>query len=499
MKIQNLQIMPALIEDVTYNVRRVLGQLFENRFDGNFEVLSSQGIEALTGTLHAGLLEAGRLAIQQYIQAFEEDRPSLEVNGVQWYRSERSEKSFLTKFGEIVITRGLYYRRDEEGRRDKQTALVPLDSAWGMQDRYATVDIVEALLCASASMTPRETAGFFAKVAGITPSTSLIYNVIQNDGVRLKEFVDNHAEERWAQAEIPEDAEVVVASFDGANVCLRERGPKRGRRAERPQKDDPNKTENGSEASAYRNVMVGAISAYKARKVTDTSGEITWKPQRLQSHYLAEMPEQGFGTFREQSIAAIKQLQNQFPREGVIKLLINDGARNLWNWARNETCFEDFDWLLDLYHASEHLSVAAENLFGKQSVEAKSWYDKWRKKLKSEEWAVDGLIKSIAYHIKARKLNGTRKTSSKRERQFFINNRDQMNYAIYVEAGYPIGSGPVEAACKTIVKERMCRSGMRWNRTSGGNILNLRVLTKSNQWDAMWGLYRDQCWEKQAA
>jgi hypothetical protein len=499
MKIQNSQIMPALINDVTYNVSQLLRDLFEDRFGGKFEMLSSEGVESLTNTLHAGLLEIGRLALERYIQAFEQDLSSIEVGSTRWHRTDRTEKKFLTKFGEITLSRGLYYRRDEKGEAEKTKALVPLDCAWGMLGRYVTVDVVEALLSASASMTPGETSAFFGKVAGITPSTSVIYKVIQGDGDRLKEFVDRHQQERWEQAKIPNESEVFVASFDGANVCLREPGPKRGRPIERPRYGEQDKQENVNEVTSYRNVMVGAFTNYKSREVVDTSGENTWKPERLQSHYLAEMPEQGFGTFREQSIAAIEQLSKQFREEGVIKLLLMDGGRNLWNWAKSEPCFESFDWLLDFYHASEHLSAVAESLFGKQQAEAKKWYSKWRRKLKHEENAVEGLIRSINYHLQSKKLTGTRKAAAGRERTFFMNNRDKMNYAIYVEAGYPIGSGPVEAACKTIVKERMGRSGMRWNRKSGGKILNLRVLSKSGQWDSMWNLYREQCWELDAA
>jgi len=83
MKIQNSQIMPALIDDVTYNVRKLLVDLFENGFNGNLEMLTGQGVESLSATLHTGLLEAGRLALEQYIQAFEENEPSLEVDGIQ--------------------------------------------------------------------------------------------------------------------------------------------------------------------------------------------------------------------------------------------------------------------------------------------------------------------------------------------------------------------------------------------------------------------------------
>ncbi|MBN2211618.1 MAG: hypothetical protein JW709_09510 [Sedimentisphaerales bacterium] len=53
----------------------------------------------------------------------------------------------------------------------------------------------------------------------------------------------------------------------------------------------------------------------------------------------------------------------------------------------------------------------------------------------------------------------------------------------------PIGNGPVEAACKTIVKTRLCRSGMRWSRVGGQRILSLRTYVKSRRWDSFWRHY----------
>jgi len=64
-----------------------------------------------------------------------------------------------------------------------------------------------------------------------------------------------------------------------------------------------------------------------------------------------------------------------------------------------------------------------------------------------------------------------------------------MTYADFRRRGLPIGSGPVEAACKSVVKTRMCRSGMRWSREGGQKILNLRVVVKSDRWDGFWENY----------
>lgn len=77
-----------------------------------------------------------------------------------------------------------------------------------------------------------------------------------------------------------------------------------------------------------------------------------------------------------------------------------------------------------------------------------------------------------------------------RERTFFARNGHRMDYARFREHGWPIGSGPVEAACKSVVKTRLCRSGMRWSRSGGQHILSLRTYVKSNRWDAIWTQYK---------
>ena len=64
-----------------------------------------------------------------------------------------------------------------------------------------------------------------------------------------------------------------------------------------------------------------------------------------------------------------------------------------------------------------------------------------------------------------------------------------MAYFDFRSRGLLIGSGPVEAACKTIVKARLCGSGMRWGLPGGQHVLNLRVMRKSNRWETSWKYY----------
>jgi hypothetical protein len=78
----------------------------------------------------------------------------------------------------------------------------------------------------------------------------------------------------------------------------------------------------------------------------------------------------------------------------------------------------------------------------------------------------------------------------RRVRRHFGAHKTKMQYAAFRARGLPIGSGPVEAACKTVVENRLKRSGMRWSQQGGQNVLNLRTAVKSNRWDTLWGVYQ---------
>src|SRR5690606_29455671 len=96
------------------------------------------------------------------------------------------------------------------------------------------------------------------------------------------------------------------------------------------------------------------------------------------------------------------------------------------------------------------------------------------------------ICRSIDYHAKQHTRSKTAEKSIKEHRTYFKHNGKRMQYATFCANGWPIGSGPIEAACKTLIKTRLCRSGMRWTRPGGQHILCLRTYVKSNRWDCAW-------------
>jgi hypothetical protein len=243
--------------------------------------------------------------------------------------------------------------------------------------------------------------------------------------------------------------------------------------------------------------MVGSFSFYRREEgvIDIETGEEGIMPDRLSSIYCGRMPEDGAVRFKAEFEAINREIIDQVKNpDEIIKIVLLDGARPLWNYLENNPCFEGYHLLIDFFHSTEHLSLAAKALFGKDTEDAKKWHKKWRHKLKYEEEAPDGILRSIDYHRARKRMSKGRNKELDKEVTFFKRNKERMNYAEHVAKGWPIGSGPVEAACKTIVKARLCQSGMRWNRVGGQDVLGLRLLVKSKQWNNVWNHYHSQQW-----
>jgi hypothetical protein len=88
-------------------------------------------------------------------------------------------------------------------------------------------------------------------------------------------------------------------------------------------------------------------------------------------------------------------------------------------------------------------------------------------------------------------LSAKQKKDLKTEITFFKNNKHLMKCADFIERKLPIGSGPIEAAAKTIIKQRMCRSGMRWSRPKGQYVLAVRAFVQSGTWDSAWKTFKE--------
>lgn len=435
------------------------------------EALSTGSAHAVALGLQQVLASVGASVYRAFLESKEETSDGV-VCGKEGFRFKyASEKTFMSLWGPMEVTRRVY-----QNAQDTQTH-VPLDAAWGMQGEYLTVEVREAVLFSCAHITPEETAALLEKSALFHPHPTQIKRALEALGEDLsvnRERVD--ARIRGAER-APCGTRVLAASLDGANVLMRDEvGAKRGRPAERPGLDARQ-----ADTTAYKNAMVGSVTFYGDAVAEDNP------PERLCTRYVSHMPEERATTFKTKFEAELAAAEAK--ADGVTKVLICDGARGIWNYVDESGRYHGYEKLIDYWHTVEHLSLAAEALFGKGTNEAKYWYGKYARYLIEKDDGAQRAIRSMAYYEKYGGLSPARKADLASQQTFFARNQRRMTYANFRRRGLPIGSGPVEAACKTLVKTRMCRSGMRWTRKGGQHILDLRTYVKSNRWEAFWTNY----------
>lgn len=448
-------------------------KMFELGKDLDTRRLTSELAGQVSQALENAMASATRAALKTFIERYDVSEPSLDINGQTVRFKDRVSKEFLTRFGPIDIQRGLY-QADRGG-----SAYVPLDIFWEMQGHYAVPEVREAICFAMAHMTAEETAQLFSMCSLFKPSSQAIKNVVEKVQMEIEPHWETLDQRVRDQIKPSSETRALVVSMDGVNVLLREPGSRQRRPSERPGTEQ--ETEKNS---SYKNAMVGTISLYG--DVVDAQKNPC--PERLATFSTARMPEHRAVTFKNRFDLQVADMENNVGSE-VTKVILCDAHPVLWNYIDHHARFDDYEKLVDFYHTEEHLSKAAEALFGKKSEQAQDWYNTYRTKLLEQDGGASSVIRSMMYYRDRLRLSKSRLKRLSQEQTFFRRNKHRMTYADFRCRGLPIGSGPVEAACKSIVKTRLCRSGMRWSREGGQRILNLRCYAKSGLWNEFWNAY----------
>ena len=143
--------------------------------------------------------------------------------------------------------------------------------------------------------------------------------------------------------------------------------------------------------------------------------------------------------------------------------------------------------MLDFYHATGYLGAVAVAKHPKDLTLQKQWLDKSCYALKHDHGAATQLYQQMLELSVSQKHPKAIQDNLAAAVTYFHNHIHQMNYAVYGEQHYPIGSGVTEAACKTVIKQRLCCSGMRWKETGAAVVLSLRTLVlTATRWSQFW-------------
>ena len=157
-------------------------------------------------------------------------------------------------------------------------------------------------------------------------------------------------------------------------------------------------------------------------------------------------------------------------------IVLTDGAR--YNHTIAQTHFPQAVHIVDLFHAYEHLTALAQILWGPEAKAPKAWRD-WL-----EAGDIPRLLRQVGKQLPA--STATSKKSMLKQCCYFENNAPQMRYAEYRERKFFVGSGVVEAACRTVIGERLKQSGMRWSVCGANAIIALRCCILSGRFEDFW-------------
>ena len=188
----------------------------------------------------------------------------------------------------------------------------------------------------------------------------------------------------------------------------------------------------------------------------------------------------------EQSLEGYQLIQGRL-------VFITDGATWIKNWIEDN--FPQSTQILDYYHAVEHLCDFAKEYFAETESEQRGdWIDRQKELLLTSQVSeVIKSIKSLPAHKKS-------KTARKNLLQYYHSNENRMDYAKFKNVGAGIiGSGAIEATHRNLIQKRLKLSGQRWTIQGAQNVLNLRCLNLSNQWNKVVSLITENQINKAAA
>ena len=211
----------------------------------------------------------------------------------------------------------------------------------------------------------------------------------------------------------------------------------------------------------------------------------------MQTLRYGRMPENKKTSLQQQLSAEVASIVAIRP--DLVRVHLADGAKDNWRLLDeierslnlpSPTCVK----IVDFYHACDHLKNGCDAAWGESTPRSKAEFERLRTLLKEADQGADQMIRSLKYQRD--RARGNKRERLEAELTYFRNQRPHMNYAEYLRQGLPIASGVVEAACKTLVTQRMKRSGMAWAEAGGQGILTLRSLLQSDRWDSAWALLR---------
>lgn len=160
-------------------------------------------------------------------------------------------------------------------------------------------------------------------------------------------------------------------------------------------------------------------------------------------------------------------------------VILGDAAE--WIHSIKEEHFPDAIQIVDLYHAREHVSALCKHLFVGDERDVVRHRIRWWTLL--DEGKVEKILQQATEKLPP---NSQAREKARSEISFLDKHKEMMRYADFRKRGFFVGSGVVEAGCKTVIGLRMKQSGMEWSLRGANAIISLRCVMKSGRLEDYW-------------
>ena len=401
-----------------------------------------------------------RAGMSDLLEAADVDAERIWIGDDEYYRvdSLSGEKSYLGSAGEVPANRTVYRKAGEHNA----PLVCPLELRWGMVDGKWTPRCARSIGYLGQQMPYSQAAETAEKLGELPYSASSFERMTTRLGGMCDDQSTAIDKAVLEDLTVPDEAASIVVSVDRVSVAIDEA--------------DPVAWRDGRQADGdihFRMAWCATIC------LCDGHGEPLW------TRRLGEMPTDGAAEIVGEKLS--RQVRALRQRDDSLQIVcLSDGATELGDLL--DTYIIEPEWsgdavrLVDAFHLYGYLGEAARAHY-EDPNEARLQMGGWRLELMNTPEAIELIeLQMQMWEDRDTVVDGDQPIES--ALTYIANHKAQMNYAPHRARGQPVGTGHVEATCKSLVQLRMKRNGQRWKHEGGQAVMKLRSLALSDGWEA---------------
>jgi hypothetical protein len=362
----------------------------------------------------------------------------------------RRKKTFKTALDKMTLLRA-YYHCDA-----CNDGFCPRDQTLGVAATSLSPAVTRMVGVSASLVSFAESSELLADLAGIRVNAKQVERTAEALGREISEDERGHVESS------PPLAPTLYLGVDGTGVPVR-KSEQVGRKGKQPDGTAKTRevklvtvwTAEGRDKEGLPVRDAGSVT-YSAAIESAATRDTDQEPAEFVQRVVREATRSGFATADRQ-------------------VVLGDGA--LWIWNMADEHFPDAVQIVDLYHAKGKLCDTAKAIYGAGSDLAEQWAKQRRDEL--DEGHIDNLLAALAPHAPTNE-------EAQKCLNYIKRNRHRMRYSELRAQGMQVGSGVVEAGCKTAIGVRCKRAGMHWTVAGADAIIALRCAKLSGRFEDFW-------------